>query len=284
MSEEESERTTRLRKVPPSPLPDHVAAGEEWKAWPRKIEAHVVYGARERQVTALCRSGKLVVWRCPDESLRLDPDALEGLFGKPGTFQGRDRAPSDEIEREVRKSRKAAEFDHSDPLPGLVKELTLLLREQREEKIQILKLVVDPMNFALQLFRELTGHAMARCEKMEKRELDNLALYEELTSSRHARDLETKAAEGTQKRREEIMGLLRKRLPDLLDGVTGIGSLAAFVKTLDPELIKTLLETGILPKDKADQLRKAAGIDDKTVNGKASHGVDGAAQQQAGVS
>lgn len=276
-----------MRSIAPKDLPEHVASGEEWKAWPRKIEAHVRYGARERQITALCRSGKLVVYRCPDESLRLDPSKLEDLFGKPGTFQGRDRAPADETEREARKNRKATDFDDTDPLPGLVKELALLLKEQRQEKTEILRLVVDPMNAALGLFREITQHAMDRVKEMEARELDTMALFEELSSSRHARDLETQAHAATQKRRDEIMGMLRARLPSVLDGITGIGSLGAFVKGIDPTFVQMVIDAGVLPPDKLEMLRKAAAPVDKTVNGKGSHGTppatDGGASQ-AGVS
>lgn len=277
---------TRVPKVAPRDLPDHVASSDEWKAWPRKVEAHVVYGARERQVTAMCRSGRLVVWRCPDESLRLDPSSLEEIFGKPGTFQGRDRAPADDTEREARKSRKAADFDHVDPLPGLVKELALLLKEQRQEKTDILKLVVDPMNAAIGLFRELTDRALNRVEKMEARELEVMVMFEELTSSRHARDLETQAAAMTQKRRDEIMGLLKKELPKIFDGIAGASSLAGFVKGIDPQFVNMVIEANVLAPDKLEMLRKAAGIGDKSVNGKASHGTTdgGAAQPSAGVS
>src|SRR5262245_64815509 len=71
--------TTNFRKVVPTELPQHIAATEDWKAWPRKLEAHVRWGVRERQVTSYCRTGRLVVWRCPDEdrkSTRLNSSHL----------------------------------------------------------------------------------------------------------------------------------------------------------------------------------------------------------------
>lgn len=287
------------RKVSAQPrdLPEHVASGEEWKAWPRKTEAHVWYGARERQITALCRAGQITVWRCPDDTLRIDPSELEERYGPPGTFKGRDRAPSDPVERQQRVSaRKEPEFDYADPLPGLVRELTLLVREHREEKLSILKLVVDPMNHVHKLLQWLTDHAMDRVKTMEARELDTMALYEALTSTKAEQDLRAQDAAGKSANRAEVMAMLRKALPRLLDDFATSGTLAGFVRTLDPDLVQTLLKMDVLPKDQLDKLQRAAdaalkskasaaAADNGKPNGKASAepATTGAASQ-AGVS
>ena len=259
---------------PAKELPDHVAAGEEWKVWPRKKEAHLAYGARERQITALCREGSLQVWICPDGSLRLDPSVLEEHFGAPGTFAGRDRAPGDKGARARARAERAGdgdEWDTSDPLPGLVRELRGFIREQRDSMQQVLRLVLDPANHVLTLSKQITDQALARVRELEASHVEALQIVGELQSTKVVNELQVQAAKNAEARRAETMKILREQGAPLLGKLLGGGNdLASFVRGLDPQLIQVVLESGMLDATRMDQLRTAAGMPSKTSNGKAA--------------
>ena len=170
-------------------LPQHLAATDEWKAWPRKAEAHLMFGARERQVTALCRSGKFRSWSCPDGTVRLDPEELKAHFGEPGAHGGRDRLPADPAKRKPPPADKLADFDLADPLQGLFREVVLMLRETRQEKSDVLKLIVDPMNAILATFREVSGELRARVKELEAGWIDVIELRDEQAAAASARQV-----------------------------------------------------------------------------------------------
>lgn len=245
------------------PLPDHVAAGDEWKAWPRKAEAHVLWGARERQITAKCRSGSLQVWACPDDSLRLDPDKLTELYGPPGAVQGRDRdKPAAELVR------ARAEFDLSDPLASLLREVVAMLRVAQQEKGELLKLIVDPMNTIMAEFRDARAADRTRIKELEAGWLEVMDLRTELADAKQERDLQLKGAEAREKRRDDTLALIKPILPNLLMSLTGGGGdLKSFVAQCPPELVKGVIESGMLPPNLLSQLQKAAAQHNHTTNG-----------------
>ena len=260
---------------PPKELPDHVAAGEEWKAWPRKKEAHLTYGARERQITALCREGSLQVWICPDGSLRLDPSVLEEHFGAPGVFAGRDRAPADKATRARRAADRALdadEWDTADPLPGLVRELRGLVKELREEKRDVLKLVLDPANHVMAMSQKITDQALARVRELEASHVEVLQVLGELQSTKTTNELQIQQAQNAEARRGETMKILREQAAPLLGRVFGGGmDLASFVRGINPQVLEAVLESGMLDAERSELLRRAAGLaaKPKPTNGKA---------------
>lgn len=255
-------------KATPRELPEHVAESDEWKGWPRKTEAHLAYGARERQVTAFCRSGRFQVWLCPDGTLRLDPSQLEDEFGKPGVFSGRNRQPADKSKR-AEKAAELNDLDESDPLPFLCRELVATLRETREEKTQVLKLVVDPMNAAIKLLQTLTDQAMARATGLEKHIDEVLILRAELSDMKYSHERQLARDQAAEARRQQVMGLLAQKAPAMLDKLFSGGDLASFLATLDPMVIETVCESGALTASQVETIRRYAPKRESPLNGAA---------------
>jgi hypothetical protein len=263
----------RVPKTPPVNLPQHVADCDEWKTWPRKAEAHVLWGVRERQVTALCREERLKVYRCPDETLRLDPSQLEQCFGPPGVVSGRERdvKPAERARRaEQAKAAEVDGLDLGDPLPGLVRELTGMVRELRIANADILKLVLEPAKNANAWLERICSRALDRNAELEGKYLEVVSLHAELLDMRHIHSLQVDAAKAAEQRRNETLALLKAKAPALLDKLFGTADLASFVKGINPELIKAVLESGLLDEDRANILRRVAGIP-SSLNGKADH-------------
>jgi|SRR5262245_29190506 len=266
--------TTNFRKVVPTELPQHIAATEDWKAWPRKLEAHVRWGVRERQVTSYCRTGRLVVWRCPDESLRIDPSQMEELFGVEGAVQGRAArdVPPDAPERKEPASKRPArdDWDYSDPLPAVVKELRGVIAQQQTAIADLLKMSTDPIKYAMQLAEKVTASALSELSALRAKDLESAVLREELLTTKHIRDLELAKQQAADRRKDETLALLKAKAPALLDRFFATTDLASFVKTIDPALLLMLLESGTLTEEQAATLRRVSGIGKTPVNGKGS--------------
>lgn len=258
------------------PLPDHVAGGEEWKAWPRKGEAHVQWGLRERQLTALCRTGAIPVWSCPDGSLRIEPEKLIERFGQPGAVTGRER-DRPVLEQKSMRQPSQADFER-DPMAAVMREFVLMVRSLFDANRDLLKQIVDPMNAILVSFKEREAAASLRIRELESGWLEVMDLRSELADASHERQLQLQRAAATDARRKELLDMLRPHLPELAANLTG-GSLTAFVKKVPPELLDSLLESRVLPPELETQLqrlvsKKSTGATQpsNTTNGAASHG------------
>lgn len=249
-------------------LPDHIASTDEWKLWPLKSDAHLQWGVRERQVTALCRSGKLAAWICPDTSVRIEPEKLTELYGPPGRVVGRerDRPPSEQARL------RTAPIDTDDPVVGMFREVVLMLREARQEKADLLKLITDPMGAILAAFQQMLAESRGRVVELEKGWLDVMDLRSELADTQHERALQLTSAAAREKRRDETLSLIKPHLPKLFGAFAGGSDLASFVKECPPELISTVLDSQLLPKHLEDKLRKAATPTQTTSNGASNHG------------
>lgn len=254
-------------------LPQHIAESDEWKAWPRKAEAHLMFGARERQVTALCRSKKLRSWSCPDGTVRLDPGELKEHFGEPGLHQGRDRLPADPAKRKLTRSE---DFDMTDPLSSLFREVVLMLRESRQEKSDVLKLVVDPMNAILATFQQIVAELRGRTKELEAGWIDVVELRDEQQAAAAARQVAVVRQQAEEHRLNELFGMLKEQAPMVLEKWAGGNSLIAFVRSIDPQILSAFLETdGILTAEQKEKLRRAAGASQRSnepnnSNGKAA--------------
>lgn len=271
-----------MARVEPKEVPQHVAE-ELWKTWPRKGEAHLLYGARERQVTAACRTGRLTVYLCPDDTKRLDPEQLAEAYGPPGVFSGRDRAPATVSERERRARERANDLDVDDPLPGFLKELVAHMRSQQEGIRDLLKLLPESMQHATAMYKNLAERAMGRVGELEARQLETWVTFEELTSAKHIRDLEIARQQGSEQRRNETLALLKSKAPALLDRFFATSDLASFVKSMDPALVGVVLDSGLLNAEQTAILGRAAGLQQKTTapgsNGKGATAQQGDAVQ-----
>lgn len=257
----------------PIDLPPHVAASDEWKAWPRKVDAHLAYGVRARQVQAFARSGRLKVYSCPDGTLRMDPEALRDEFGAPGEVQGRDRdLPRAERER---KRRGLSDVDVSDPLAYMFRETASMLRETHAELLAIVKSIGGPVESLLGAYERRHKLMSDRIELLERNADEAAILRSELADSKHERELSADRHKQSERRRDQTLTLLKEQVPSLVSMYVDGSSLAAFVKRTPRAVIEALLEDGDLAPSDAEQIRRAAGIQppqSTPPNGVSNHG------------
>jgi hypothetical protein len=254
-----------------SELPADVASKGEWKLWPRKAEAHLQYGCRERQITACLRQGKLVAYSCPDQTVRIDSVALTEMWGPPGIVQGRDKSLS-VSERERRKLDAELGLDgSSDPLVGLFREVVLMLRESRQEKSELVRLIVEPMNSIHTCFKEQLGEARERIKFLESKWIETHELFAVLSDASHERAIALQRQTAADKRRSDVVEMLKEQLPSILSRFAG-SDLKGFVAGIPPEVVQAVLDSEMLPKGHADLLRRAAGVSEKKATNGVSHG------------
>lgn len=241
----------------PIELPQHVADGGEWKGWPRKLEAHVRWGLRQRQVEAWCRNGRLKVYRCPDESLRLDPEVLREMFGEPDQVQGRDRDLS-ATDRRRKQSELAA--DTSDPFVLMFNRATAMITDLHAQQIAQLKGISEPLSALLGGYKAALETAHARIHTLETQVGEESAMRLELEEIRRETELRRVREAAAERRRDETLQLLKDQLPSLAATWLSGDTLSGFAKRNPREAIETIIESGAFSEQDNDILRRGAGI------------------------
>lgn len=241
----------------PIDLPQHVADGVEWKAWPRKLEAHVRWGLRQRQVDAYCRNGRLRVYRCPDESLRIDPEALREMFGEPDQIQGRDRDLSASDRR-----RKQAELagDTADPYVLMFRAATSMITDLHSQQIAQLKGISEPLTALLGGYKAALETAHTRIASLETQLGEESAMRLELEELRRETELRRAREAAAERRRDETLALLKEQIPTLAATWLAGDTLSGFAKRAPREAIESLIESGAFSEQDNDLLRRGAGI------------------------
>lgn len=263
----------------PVDLPEHFAESDEWKAWPRKLDAHLKWGVRERQVVAFTRTGKLKVYNCPDGSKRLDPDALRALLGEPDVLQGRERDlnATDRRARQVEATAAAT----ADPMAFMCGKQASMIEQLHAQLIGISKAVTDPMRVLLDAYQAANAALLVRVRELEARSDQSDKLRSELADATQMRDLEMKKAQNAERRRDETLTLLKEQFPMLARVWLEGNTLSEFAKRTPKAAIEVIIESGSVSAQDAEVLRRAAGIDPKpapeetpnqTANGVSDHG------------
>lgn len=247
----------------PSELPEHTRDSGEWRRWPRKVDAHLAYAVRERQVTAYVRNGKLKAYACPDDTVRLDPDALAQLFGEPGEFAGRDRDLSKD-ERERRRAAAKAEHEiTADPIGHVFRETVGMMRESHAQSLGLIKVITDPLNALLQAYKDKDAAQLKRIADLESRLDEADALKAELADAAHERSLAVKRQEASERRRDETLKLLKDQVPELVGLYLSGASLSGWAKKVPRDTLEALLESDAISEAVREELRRAAGIQSK---------------------
>jgi G:T/U-mismatch repair DNA glycosylase len=225
---------------------------EEWKRWPRKNEAHLLWGLRERQITALCTAKRLIQYRADDASIRLDPDQLRAEFGEPDDAKGR-------MGKAGKPGGKAngLDIDIDDPYPGLLLQLSGVIKDMREDFRKVLELALEPANKHVENLLADNDRKTQRITELENRwAMDQERRSTELEQMR-AYEIESQRIANQERRRTQIMAMLNQQVPSIVAKFTGGPSVTEFLADLDPEKIEMLLVTDFLPEDKKAQLRVA---------------------------
>lgn len=238
-------------------LPKHVFAdSDEWKRWPRREEAHVKWGVRERQVTAHVRNGKLTAYRCPDDSVRLEPDALTLLFGPPGVVQGRDR----DLPAAERRRKLSGAIDIDDPVASMLRATTTMLHDMHRESIGLMRIMPEGVQVLLTAYKETIAAQAARIKTLEEHADDALVLRSELADAAQERELSLAKHKASERRRDETLTLLKDQVPSLVKLYVEGETLGAWAKKVPRDALEAMLDSGTLSESEADQLRRAAGI------------------------
>ena len=257
----------------PIDLPEHVAESDEWKRWPRKIDAHLAWGLRQRQIEQHIRTGLLKVYACPDGVKRLDPDVMREHFGEPGVVSTTDRNIS-AAERE-RRQREAEVF--ADPALAVARESLRFQTQLHEQLIGQLKIITEPMQALLAAFAARDASQAQRIRELEERADAAAALRSELEDARQEREIQLKRYQASEKRRDETLQLLKDQLPALVGQWLSGDSLSGFAKRTPRGVLDAILESETLSDQDAEILRRAAGIpkpspNPQTANGVSDHG------------
>jgi hypothetical protein len=266
-------------KAAPVELPQHVADGGEWKAWPRKLEAHVRWGVRQRQIEAYVRNGRLTLYRCPDETLRLDPEPLREMFGEPDQVQGRDRDIS-ATERRRRQSEAASGAELAgDPLVLMFNRATSMIADLHAQQISQLKGISDPLSALLGGYQTALQAAHARIATLETAAAEHSLQRIELDELRTENELRRAREAAAERRRDETLQLLKDQLPTLATTWLSGDSLSGFARRVPREVVEAIVESTAVSEQDSEILRRAAGIpkpapsaNPTSVNGVSSHG------------
>jgi hypothetical protein len=249
-------------------LPDDIPKAV-WEKWPRKSEAHALFSVRQRAVKVKLASGALKCYGCPDDTVRIPIDQLRAVFAEPGSVPASDRGV-DRIRASMAGKVRMTDADLSldDPVVGMFRECRIMLREEREHsRAQLesrdqtnqeqLKLLTGPVQAATKMLQELCERLSTRVAELEARQDAVTAEREMMADFRQARDVELEQVRAREKRRTEVVELLKRELgPVLISKIGGTAdSLSAFVANVRPELVELLLESKLLSPEQEKRLR-----------------------------
>lgn len=257
-------------------LPEHVADAGEWKDWPRKLDAHVQWGVRMRQVEAYTRNGRLKVWACPDGTKRIEPDSLRELFGEPGVVQGGDRDIS-AAERRRRQADAAAGLT-LDPTVLMFRAAVDQMNAMHQASISLIKVVSDPLKALLDAYSQTIAAQHERIRQLETAADEATVLRSELTDAKQERDIALKRFEASERRKDDTISLLKDQLPALVSTWLSGDTLSGFGKRAPRDVVETIVDSGTISEQDSDLLRRAAGIpkpaqeQTQTKNSEVNHG------------
>jgi hypothetical protein len=237
-------------------LPEHLADSGEWREWPLKLEAHLKWGVRQRQIEAYTRNGRLKVFACPDGTKRIEPDALRELFGEPGVVQGRDR----DISAAERRQRQAEAAAPPDPMVAVLTRVTTMLEQTQGQLLALMKLIPDPMKQLIEAYQASNKALADRVQHLESQADEAAVLRSELADSAQERALQLKRHEASEKRRDQTLELLKDQLPALVQLYISGNSLADFAKRAPKDVIQTIVDSEVLGASDVEVLRRGAGI------------------------
>jgi hypothetical protein len=237
-------------------LPEHVADAGEWRDWPLKLDAHLKWGVRQRQIESYARSGRLKVFVCPDGSKRIEPDALRELFGEPGVFQGADR----NLSAAERRQRQAEAAAPPDPFALMFGKVVGMLEATNGQLLAYLKLIPEPMKQLIEAYQHANKALSDRVAFLESQANEAAVLRSELVDNKQERDLALRRHEASERRKDETLALLKEQVPALVGQYLSGNSLSDFAKRAPKDVIQTIVDSEVLGPADAETLRRGAGI------------------------
>lgn len=182
-----------------------------------------MFGVGRSRLAQLAAAGKLRVWKA-----------------------GRRRAYAlDDCRRELE---SIAEGQDAEPeiaeLNGLVRELTQMLRETRQEKAELHRVALDPMAAGVELLKKLLETQSARVTELESGWLAMVHTQEAMLSQKQERELDIRAFENREKRRDNAVEFVKGQVPAALAAWQSQAELKTFVGSLPREILELLVQHG----------------------------------------
>ena len=249
---------TRVTRPGDKPLPRNVMTlpadipETMWKAWPRKADVAAVWRIRPRQVDAWAGHKKIRVFFCPDGTTRVPTEDLVIMVGQP---------PGEAVPGEVPASPAPEPVDLEDPVASMFKEAVNMLRSADQRTLEVLKLLLDPMNAATAAMREVLAEGkannaalLARISQLELARDETLKAREEAIDNRHLRDLVMQQELSKEQRRSRIVDSFMQQLPIFMAKWTG-GTLSDFIGNYTPDEWELLFSTGFIKDEQKATIR-----------------------------
>lgn len=217
------------RDIPP-PSPD-------WEEWPKLEEAAAIIGISSRQLQKWLKSGKAERHQCPDGTYRYSPKHLAELQG----------AAEEETEE--------AELSTAQ----LVTAMGGYLRTQNDHIKMLVHTIVEPLKANFDGWKAQSEQANARIQTLEAKWLESVLERERLLSEAHERELATKEAEASIRRKDATLDVLKTQVvPAIIKNVQAKNPKAQaavdLLQTIDPQTIDALLDERVeflTPEQKA---------------------------------
>jgi hypothetical protein len=226
-----------------------------WESWPRKADVHIMWRLRPRQIDAYVARKKIRMYLCPDLTLRCPPEDVIACFGMapPETAEG---TPHGAVP-----VKPEAPIDIEDPVASMFREAVNMLRAADERTLQVLQMLLNPMNAALAAQREAMAELKAtndtkdaRIAELESARDQTLREREEAIDNRHLRDLVMAQEMHKETRRGKIVDSFVGQLPIFVAKWTG-GTLSDFIGQYTPDEWELLFTTGFVKDEQKAQIR-----------------------------
>ena len=242
---------------------------QDWATWPTERQAAKQLGTSQTQLRATI--GKL----------GLSPVKL---------FDGSNRYPPElvaELERVFRVAEQLVEDEEAPaPVPTetlVMRELVAINRDQRTHIEKLLGLLTGPMAKILESYDKHQERSERRIAELERGRDEAQASRTKDLDDAQARELVRQAEADKLERRRELFGVVKARLPSILEAVEtsfglGVGSrekmeaAGELLRSLSPEQTSVLLDPAftILRPEQRGAIRKMLGLEPETAPAVAS--------------
>lgn len=241
-----------------------------WQSWPRGINAAARLGISVRRMRLLIESGNLTATKCPDKSVRYNPEEIEELASdlrtvSKRTFGEEDDSDDSSLDELEERPRSAATVDQ------INKTLVTALQNANSMVLQMHELLSKGAKAQADVQDRVIQRLLEREEAREKVIGDNYLQRENYYNQQLERDLAAKQAGNVEQRRAEMWTITKSHLDKLIEmAYVKFGMPPEVVKKLEPALqllqklsptqMQMLLSSGFLTPEQEKLVRQI--IDD----------------------
>lgn len=235
------------------PTPEDVV----WTSWNSSLKAAAMLGISHKRLSQLVATGDLQPYRAPDGTIRFSPDHLQNAATALAAL------PDDEPAKEP--ATIAATADH-------VRATTKALENAISHAESLMKLITEPLSQIQRQQEMLVERLMGRLEALEASRDEMIKSREQYLSEEAERQVIREAFAAQEKRREEVLSMMKEFVPPLKTAVErkfGLGAagrmkaMSGFLESMDPDFIRGLLDptNEVLEQEQREMLITALGTE-----------------------